>query len=142
MAPFQPVQIDPPTWATQPDIYIQRVTVADFTEIQRHRGALLDAVHREVEEYLNDPQLVFEADAEGFPCRSRLTGEFYVGSESYIAHSEPGWFQISVMCRFLEPPKPGMNRVDDYLGLELWLKCVPGKRGSFEVFRNTDSSSI
>jgi hypothetical protein len=31
---------------------------------------------------------------------------------------------------------------DGYLGLEVWLKCVPGRWASSEVLRNTDSSSI
>jgi hypothetical protein len=99
-------------------------------------------IHSEVEAYLNDPRLVFDGNQEGFPHRRRLTGAYYIGSESYIAHRDPKWFQISVMCRFLEPPKPGVDREDDYLGLEVWLKCVPGRWSSFEVYRNTDSSSI
>jgi hypothetical protein len=51
-------------------------------------------------------------------------------------------FVVSVMCRCLEPPKACVDRDDDYLGLQVWLRCVPGRWSSFEVFRNTDSSSI
>ncbi len=142
MAKFRMTRIEPPGWATQPDLSITAVTVAEYAAIQRHRDKLLRAVHREVEAYLNDPRLVFDGDEEGFPHRRRLTGTYYIGGESYIAHRDPDWFQISVLCRCLERPRPGVDSEDDYLGLEVWLKCVPGRWASFEVFRNTDSSSI
>jgi hypothetical protein len=135
-------RIEPPGWATQPDLSITAVTVAEYAAMQRHRDKLLRVVHREVEAYLNDPRLVFDGDDVGFPHRLRLTGTYYIGNESYIAHRDPAWFQISIMCRCLKLPKPGMDGEDDYLGLEVWLKCVPGRWASFEVFRNTDSSSI
>jgi hypothetical protein len=135
-------RIEPPDWATQPDLSITRVTVAEYAAIQRHRDRMLKVVHREVEAYLNDPRLCFDGDDEGFPHRRRLSGAYYIGGESYSAQSDPAWFQVSIMCRCLEPPKAGVDRDDDYLGLEVWLKCVPGRWESFEVFRNTDSSSI
>ena len=135
------VRIEPPLWATQPDLTVARVTVEEFAAIQRHRDKMLNVVHREVEEYLNDPELVFAQNEGGFPHRRKLTGTYYIASESYIGHADPPWFQISVMCHFLEPPKAGIKRDDDYLGLEVWLKCVPGG-DSFDVFRNPDSSSI
>jgi hypothetical protein len=133
-------RIEPPDWATQPDLSITAVTVAEYAAIQRHREKLLRAVHREVEAYLNTPGLYGEG--ENFPDRLRLTGAYYIGSESYIAHRDSAWFQIGVLCRCLELPKPGLGREDDYLGMEVWLRCVPGRWASFEVFRNTDSSSI
>jgi hypothetical protein len=135
-------RIEPPGWATQPELSISLVTVAEFAAIQKHRAKLLHAVHREIESYLNDPRLVFTGDQDGFPHLGRLTGEYYIGGEAYIAHREPTWLQISIMCRCLERPKPGMDRDDDYLGLEVWLKCVPRRWATFEVFRNTDSSVI
>ncbi len=139
MAKFRLTRIAPPDWATQPDLSITGVTVAEYAAIQKHRDKLLRVVHREVEAYLNTPGLYGEG--ESFPDRLRLTGTYYIGAESYIAHRDPVWFQMSVMCRCLERPTAGMARDDDYLGLEVWLKCVPGRWASFEVFRNTDSSS-
>lgn len=103
---------------------------------------MLKVVDREIEEYLNNPLLYFDGNVEGFPHRSRLTGEYYVASESYIVHYDPVWFQISIMCHCLERVKAGRDHEGDYLGLEVWMKCVPGKWSLFEVFRNTDSSSI
>ncbi|MCE9553700.1 MAG: hypothetical protein K8T91_10060 [Planctomycetes bacterium] len=133
-------RIEPPDWATQPDLSIMNVTVAEYTSIQRHRDTLLQAVQREIETYLNTPGLFGEG--RSFPDRLRMTGEYYIGAESYIAHRNPVWYQISVMCHCLERAKGSRGRDDDYLGLEVWLKCVPGNWSSFEVFRNTDSSSI
>ncbi len=142
MAKFRMMRIEPPDWARQPDLSITGVTVAEYAAIQRQRAKLFRVVQREVEVYLNDPRLVFDGDEEGFPNRRRLSGAYYIGSETYIAHRDPVWFQISIMCRCLEPPRPSMEDGDDYLGLEVWLKCVPGRWSSFEVYRNTDSSSI
>lgn len=142
MARFRVSRIEPPDWATQPDLRIARVTVAEYAAIQRHRHQLLRAVHREVEAYLNDTGLVFDGPEEGFPHRHRLTGTYYLGGESYTAHRDQAWFQIGILCRCLEGPRPGVEWADDYLGLEVWLKCTPGRWGTFEVFRNTDSSSI
>ena len=141
MAKFRMTRIEPPTWATQPSLRVTGVSVSEYAKIRRRRARMLAAVHREVESYLNDPRLYFVGDEEGFPHRDRLTGEYYIGRESYTAHDDPRWFQIGVMCRCLGRPEPGVRRADDYLGLEVWLKCVPG-RWTFSVFRNTDSSSI
>ena len=140
MPKFRLTRIEPPDWATQPDLSIAAVTFAEDAAIQPYRDKLLRAVHREVEAYLNARGLYSEGDS--FPDRSRMTGAYYFGAESYVADRDPAWFQISVMCHCLERPKPGVAREDDYLGLEVWLKCVPGRWSSFEVFRNTDSSSI
>ena len=140
MTKFRLTRIEPPEWTTQPNLRIATVTVAEYATIQRHRDRMLRAVHREVEEYLNTPGLYGEG--ETFPDRLRMTGAYYIGGESYTAHRAPDWFQISIRCRCLEHPKAGVDREDDYLGLEVWLKCVPGRWASFEVFRNTDSSSI
>lgn len=142
MARFQLTRIQPPDWAPSPYLQIDGVTDAEYEAIQLHRDELLIAVHSEVEDYLNTPELYGEGEGEGFPDRLRMTGMYYIGSEAYRAHRDSSWFQISIMCRCLEGPKVGLSRDDDYLGLEVWLKCVPGDWSSFEVFRNTDSSSI
>jgi hypothetical protein len=102
---------------------------------------MLAVVHREVEEYLNTPGLYVDGDEEGFPNRAKMTGEYYIGDESYTAQVNPVSFQISFMCRCLEKPASPRQSTSDYLGLQVWLRCMPG-RFSFEVFRNTDSSSI
>jgi hypothetical protein len=134
-------RIEAPSWATQPRLEIMNVSVAEFARIQTHRRRMLAHVNRELEAYLNDSRLYFTGTADGFPNRDRMTGEYYLGGESYIAHADPTWFQIGVMCHCLEQPWGPFVRVKDYLGLEVWLRCTP-RRWSFSVFRNTDSSSI
>ncbi len=154
MAKFRMTRIEPPPWATQPDLAIEGVSVSDYRAIQRRRDRLLKAVHRTVEEYLNDPRLYFSAGEDGFPNRDRLTGEYYIGGESYAIprvrikpNEKPstarplGWIQICVRCRCLESAGADGGHPSDYLGLDVWLRCDPGK-GTFSVFRNTDSSSI
>jgi hypothetical protein len=143
VAMFRMTLIEPPDWAIQPDLSITAVTVADYAAIQQRRDRMPAAVHQEVEAYLNDPRLyvVGDQDQDSFPNRDRMTWEYYIGSESYIAHTDPGWFQISIQCRCLKHPWGPVKRPSDYLGLEVWLKCVSG-RWAFSVFRNTDSSSI
>lgn len=140
MVNFRLTRVEAPDWATQPDLNVGGVTVAEYSELQQHRDVLLKTVHQEIENYLNTPGLYGEG--ESFPDRLRMTGTYYIATESYFAHRDPVWFQISIKCHCLEHPKAGVDRDDDYLGLEVWLKCIPGRLLSFEVFRNTDSSSI
>ena len=153
MAKFRMTRIEPPEWTTQPGLRISLVKVADYAAIQRHREKLLKAVHQAVEGYLNDPRLYFSGDEDGFPHRGRMTGEYSIGGESYalpVVRIKPdqkpsdapmlNWIEISVKCRCLEDRGDGDR--SDYLGLDVWLKCVRGKWSKFEVFRNTDSSSI
>lgn len=140
MSKFRLTRIAPPDWGARLSLNLTDVTDAEYAAIQRYRESMLQAVHHEVETYLNTPGLFDEG--KGFPDRLRMTGEYYISAESYDAHPDEGWFQISVFCRCLERPKAGLARDDDYLGLEVWLKCEPGRWSSFEIFRNTDSSSI
>ncbi|MFN6206469.1 MAG: hypothetical protein ACK49R_08515 [Planctomycetota bacterium] len=137
---YRLTRIEAPDWATQPDFDVGGVTVAEYSELQRHRDELLRIVHQEIENYLNTPGLWGEG--EGFPDRLRMTGTYYIAAESYFAHRDPVWWQISFKCHCLEHPKAGIERDDDYLGLEVWIKYTPTLLPSFEVFRNTDSSSI
>jgi hypothetical protein len=135
-------RIEAPEWAIQPDLSITLVTVKEYGAIQRFRDRMLKAVHQEIEAYLNDPRLYFDGDEDGFPHRVRMTGTYYIAGESYTAHKDPAWFQIEIQCRCLERPKTALDRADDYLGLDVWLKWVPHRWSRFEVYRNTDSSSI
>lgn len=150
---FRMTRIEPPPWATQPDLRIEGVSVSEYAAIQQRRERLLKTVHRAVEGYLNDPRLYFSGGEEGFPQRDRMTGEYYIGGESYaipkvrikpnespLKATPLDWIQIRVGCRCLESRGADEER-DDYLGLDVWLRCDPGK-WTFSMFRNTDSSSI
>ena len=112
-------------------------------EIEARRDEMLAIVHEEVERYIYNPDLCCDTM---FPRPSDMTGHYYVARESYF-HPSPDydpqpdpWIQISVMTKFLGRfPTPSGIRVDDYLGLEVWLRWTPRKK-AFVIFRNTDSS--
>ena len=72
MAKFVLTRIEASDWATQPDLNVGGVTVAEYSAIQRHREKLLRIVHREIAKYLNTPGMYGEG--EGFPDRLRMTG--------------------------------------------------------------------
>jgi hypothetical protein len=114
--------------------------LADYHLIQKHRTPMLKVVHNEVENYLNEPGLYYDGDEDGFPNRAQMTGEYYVSDETYESKVGPPWYRIAVQCHCLGRRVPGRG-ANDYLGLEVWLRCDP-VMWTFEVFRNTDSSVI
>jgi hypothetical protein len=120
MAHFSMRRIPAPPWAIQPDVRLYEMQLSVYRAIQDYRGRILEVVQNEVEAYLNEPGLYFEG--EGFPDRSRLTGEYYLGDESYKQHVNPLWIQIGIMCRCLSQRETFDH---DYLGLEVWLRCDP-----------------
>ncbi|MGC4118453.1 MAG: hypothetical protein QM765_28640 [Myxococcales bacterium] len=121
--------------------------MAERPEIEAHRAEMLAIVHKEVEEYVNNPSLCCDA-RDFFPKPSALTGEYYIARESYFhpdADYDPQpdpWIQIGVMTKFLGSSQtPEGVKVHDYLGLQVWLRWTP-KTKTFVIFRNTDSSSV
>ena len=132
--------IDPPAWAPRAELRFTRFHSAQYEECKKHRPEILRTVHAEVEAYVNDDDLT-PNDGESFPCRRRLSGEYYLGSESDESRVGPSSYQIAIMARCLERESPGNSDDRDYLGLEIWLRCDP-ETWSITVFRNTDSSSI
>ena len=141
MPTFRMTRVEPPDWARRPEVHLDRMRLGDYDAIRRRRAQMLDVVHGEVEAYLNTPGLCGEGVGDGFPDRSRLSGEYYVGYESYTGHVGPVWIQVGVTCRCLEKRSVAGREDRDYLGLDVWLRCDPND-GSFAVFRNTDSSAI
>ena len=142
MSRFRMTRVDLPAWARRPDAQLDNMRLSDYHVIQeKHRGRMLDLVHREVEEYMNTPGLYGETGDNTFPDRSHMSGKYYVSDESYTGHVGPVWIQISVMCHCLGSRHGPEHEERDYLGLEVWLRCEPDN-WSFSVFRNTDSSSI
>ncbi len=70
---FNVRRIDLPAYARNPDVWLHNMKLKDHDGIQSHREELLNVVHKEVEEYLNTPDLVYDSD-DGFPSLTRLTG--------------------------------------------------------------------
>ena len=138
---FRMTRVELPAWARLPDAHLANMRLSEYHAIQQRRQQMLDTVHIAVEAYLNTPGLYVEGGEDGFPDRSRMSGEYYVSDESYTGHVGPVWIQVGVMCHCLEKPSRAGQEDRDYLGLEVWLRCDPND-WSFSVFRNTDSSSI
>src|SRR5690349_18881688 len=103
---FAVTRIPVPDWAPS---YARGQTsfAAGFTEehynaVQPHHEAILALVDRTVAEYLDS----YSFD-DGFPQRDRLTGEYYVGSESYAHSAEPyPGYVVNVRVRCLKKPQP------------------------------------
>lgn len=142
MARFRMKRIDRPRWANVPDIWLNEIRLADFEVIRTRRDRMLKVVHKEIESYLNTEGLYYDdPEDEGFPNRVRMTGDYYISDESYAVDDDTGGFLISIRCHCLGRRVAKNRRPDDYLGLEVWLRCEP-PRWTFTVFRNTDSSVI
>jgi hypothetical protein len=73
-----------------------------------------------------------------------MTGEYYIADEFYQYRTapQPDHIMIAIMCRCLEFPRPKENRKGDYLGLEVNISCLSENFDTFEIFSNTNSSSI
>ena len=138
---FRMTRIELPGWSGRPDAHLDNMRLSDYHAIQQRRQQMLDAVHQEVEAYLNTPGMYGDSGDDTFPDRSRMSGEYYVSDESYAGHVGPVWIQVGIMCHCLDKPSRPRQGGRDYLGLEVWLRCDPAL-WSFTVFRNTDSSAI
>jgi hypothetical protein len=133
-------RIPVPAWApdyARGQIKLDGVSQQEHESLQQRLGEILRLVDAEVERYVSDNTL--DGD-DSFPERDRLTGEFYVGHERYSKKADQGWFRISIFCRYLEGSGAGSEGEDDYLGLEVHLRCDPGS-GACSVL-DTDESSI
>lgn len=133
-------RIPVPDWApphARGETELDGVSRQEYESLQERRAEILALLDGEVERYVNENALPGD---DSFPERDRLTGEFYIGSEKYFKKSDRAWFQVSIFCRCLEHPRHGGGTPDDYLGLEVYLRCEPGG-GTCSVL-DTDESSI
>ena len=109
---------------------------AEHAALLARHADILALADQIVEEYANS--MCAPSDEDWFPAQARLTGEFYVGSESY--HRLPGelWVQVCVEARCLGRRT---DKISDYLGLDVWLRYDP-EGGQLSNHRNTDSKVI
>lgn len=120
--------IDRPKWANLPNIrFSPNFPHQQKLVIQEKRSELLEYVHKQVEDFVNDTDLTAN-EGDDFPSWNYLSGEYYIGDENYrMNESTMGLnFHISIFVHCLE--KPWKNRFGaevenrDYLGLEIHLK--------------------
>jgi hypothetical protein len=116
--------------------YYDPITLNERNVLLGRRADILTLADEQVEEYAND--MCAPPGEDWFPEQDKLTGEFYIGSESY--HRLPGkdWIQVCLRVRCLRHSEDGP---EDYLGLDVWLRYDPGEDRLW-VHRNPDSSVI
>ena len=114
------------------------LTENEYQLIIQVKTRLDNAVHNAVLEYLNDENLCND-EGDIFPCRKRMTGDYYV-SDEYYRLSESG-VQGSIFTRFTETSNlpNAVPSEQDYLGLEVWFTIH--RCGGIEIY-GIDSSSI
>ena len=142
--------IYPPKWARKSIITIDpRFALSEYQRVASKRTVLLAIVQDAIQAYINDTILTCETNKEGFPARDRLTGQYYIGSESFHCQElTPNTkkvnalqYNISIMARCLEKIW-SPNQIDqDYLGLEVHLEWLPEK-AQLAFYGDVDSSSI
>ena len=121
----------------------------DLNLILAKRDAILAVVHQAVQSYIDDPSLTCDTEAQGFPARDRLTGEYYLASEHYRINDEP-WFarvgrqreyRFSFEACCLELVWHENQQGQDYLGLEVHFAWLPDE-GTFCFDGDVDSAAI
>ena len=143
---FKMVRVATPEWAPSyargavkfdlvADKYYDAITSAERDALLGRHADILAKVDALVEEYANDG--CAPPGEDWFPEQEKLTGEFYVGGESY--HRLPGesWIQVCIEARCLG----WRSGIGDYLGLHVWLRYDP-QSGRLRNHRNTDSMVI
>ena|SRR5215207_4884390 len=133
-------RIDPPAWAPA---YERHVVEADGPDAERartlaapHLPAIWAELHGQIDAFVNDPERCLLHEAEGFPLRERVTGEYYIGTETY--HGYPAdrdgagaSYELSIVARCLEHEWHPSQRQSgyDYLGLEAIVNIHPDGSG-------------
>ncbi|POP43409.1 hypothetical protein CHU32_10040 [Superficieibacter electus] len=114
-----------------------------YTNISEKEISILDpllerAVYQTVLDYLNEEALC-NADPDMFPCRSRLTGNYYIAEKCCV--KQENRFHGSVLTHFTELFTGGVIVApieQDYLALEIYFSF---QNGEVEI-TGIDSASI
>lgn len=135
------VRIDTPHWARP---FLEQVDEG-FDEqvharIRRDWAQLQATVHGLVGDHVDEV-----SEEDGFPTRSRLTGQYYLSGGCFLVHDRGGQagavYGVSVLARCLEHPFVA-GQVDlDYLGLEFHFLWNPDQQ-RLEPTGDIDSSVI
>ena len=118
----------------------------EYERVFAQRSLIMGMVQVVVEGYINCKPVTFNSAKDGFPSRDRLTGDYYVSSESYWIKEDTDNFNgrqycFSIMAHCLEHSQFPEQIDQDYLGLEIHFVWQPSF-GWFEFYGDVDSSSI
>ncbi|MEH7351358.1 hypothetical protein [Gottfriedia acidiceleris] len=125
---------------TKPIItFYDGISLTQYVDLSKRRKEVLAIVNKEVFKYITDDNLCFDDkdEAELFPLRRKLTGNYYIKAVSYSKRVSPIGFQIMVEVRSTEYSPTGE---DDYLGLDVTL-FTSSENDDLEVW-GMDSYSI
>lgn len=123
---------------SEPDIkFYDGINLTEYAKLNSRWNEILSIVQTEVSKYINDDNLCYDDISGLFPTRSKLTGNYYIDSISYIKRLNPMGFQVMVSAKLTESLD---NSEVDYLGLEVTIFAKSGN-DTFEVW-GIDSSSI
>lgn len=135
--------ISVPAWASHTCEIEPTFGAAEYRKVSAQRDLLLSAVHAAVQQYI-DRRSAIAPESGRFPSLSRLSGEYYIGDESYFTTTGAGGaiqYRISIMARCLEHPAAAEPGERDYLGLEVHFKWLPSE-ARFVFEGDVDSSAI
>ncbi|MFC3802578.1 hypothetical protein [Cohnella sp. GCM10012308] len=110
------------------------IHLTEFEGLSKRWNEISTIIYQEIFNYINDDQLCSE---DSFPIRSKLSGNCYIDSISYIKSLNPQGVQIMFETRLTEYLPAGE---EDYLGLEITI-FANTIDGEFVVW-GVDSSSI
>jgi hypothetical protein len=119
-------RIPTPGWARPPEVDIDGAGGQEAHDaLAPQSDAILRRVGQEVQRYIDDDDLTFETDDEdAFPARSRLTGEYYIGSQYYSLRQDRkgrAYYYLMIEARCLEKAWLENQEEFDYLGLTVGL---------------------
>ncbi|MGG3889897.1 hypothetical protein [Metabacillus fastidiosus] len=72
------------------------ISLTQYQQLVKRLDEILSIVHKRVFEYINDDDLCFDDCENLFPAHSKLTGNYYIDSVSYINYVNPAGFQITI----------------------------------------------
>ncbi|HET6249987.1 MAG TPA: hypothetical protein VFE47_20015 [Tepidisphaeraceae bacterium] len=132
-------RINLPPWARPPVVDSKDVNDRGNKQLDAMRSLVLSAVQDAVQGYIDDVNLVFDRESDGFPAREMLTGDYYIGDEDRAPGATYKLFHLWVMARCIGIC-PTRHKPDDYLGLNILLD-VDCDEGTAELM-GVDSSVI
>ena len=111
-------QVDLPGGACEPLIDCEDGLEAQEA-FRRFDGPIQLRLLEKLEIEINDPDIFFEDEADGFPLRAQVSGRFYLGDRFY--ETEDDEHTMSIMLNCLD------HAGEDYVGMEMLVYLSPSQ---------------